>query len=650
MSYKLALNSKEIREYIGNHKLLALDIETSPFEKFRNDDKASLDAHKSSITGISFSVEKGTGIYVPFNHKVGRNADFVGTFDWIKHNILMNENLTVAIHNAAFETMFFYALGFVSKCKVYDTLSAAQMTLKTHTEFRKLSDCGLKKLVPELLKIELPTFSEVVSKNNNSLACFDELDSEDSETIRYACADSDHALRLYHVFNNWFDKNLPNHRFIVENIESPTSIYVGIMKYNGVHINTALMKEKREELLQMKSQLKEDINLMTGGVDIGKNASTKDLKKYLYEHLKLPVLKRTNSGDGSIDDEAILLLEEYCKEKHPIIHPVFDMIREYRNLDKIISTYIDGILRYHDLKTNKVHCDFYQLGTDSGRFSCHNPNFQNLKSGLISGFNVRDFIIAPKNTSIIEADYSQVELKIAAYLSQDDTMLSAYRNKEDIHAITTSAVFKIPVEEAKNKSDPKYKKRRTVAKSTIFGVLYGIYKNGLKRNLKVSAGIDLSPQECETFISGLKNKFSGLSNWQKNTVRQAKKNMYIETKFGRRRYLPNINSVNFKNRSSAERVALNHGVQGLAAECLKLSMVRLIKQLQNYPYLLPIFTVHDSLVFICPDEKIKESAKLIKCCMEEKPFPDFDIELNAEVSAGKSYGKLKEIEVTKSGY
>ena len=107
--------------------------------------------------------------------------------------------------------------------------------------------------------------------------------------------------------------------------------------------------------------------------------------------------------------------------------------------------------------------------------------------------------------------------------------------------------------------------------------------------------------------------------------------------------------TNFKNRSSAERVELNHGVQGLAAECLKLSMVRLIKQLQNYPYLLPIFTVHDSLVFICPDEKIKESAKLIKCCMEEKPFPDFDIELNAEVSAGKSYGKLKEIEVMGSG-
>ena len=178
MSYKLALNSQEIREYIGTHKLLALDIETSPFEKYRNDDKASLDAHKASITGISFSVEKGTGIYVPFNHKVGRNADFVETFEWIKTNILLSENMTVVIHNAAFETMFFYALGFIPKCKVYDTLSAAQMTLKTHTEFRKLGDCGLKKLVPELLKVELPTFESVTEGR-----FFDKLNSKDVETI-----------------------------------------------------------------------------------------------------------------------------------------------------------------------------------------------------------------------------------------------------------------------------------------------------------------------------------------------------------------------------------------------------------------------------------------------------------------------------------
>ena len=132
MSYKLALNNDEIAEYTGSKKLLALDIETSPFTEYRSDPKSSLDAHKSTITGISFSVEKGTGIYVPFQHKVGINADFVETWKWIRQNILMNKNLTVVIHNAAFETMFFYALGCVPQCKVYDTLAAAQIVKSAH--------------------------------------------------------------------------------------------------------------------------------------------------------------------------------------------------------------------------------------------------------------------------------------------------------------------------------------------------------------------------------------------------------------------------------------------------------------------------------------------------------------------------------------
>ncbi len=208
MSYKLALNKEEIAEYIGKSKTLALDIETSPKSKYRDDEKASLDAHRATITGISFSVSENSGIYVTFHHKVYKNADFVDTWNWIQNNILVNENLTVVIHNAAFETMFFYALGCVPQCKIYDTLAAAQLTLKTSTEFRKLSDSGLKKLVPELLKVELPTFSEVVSQAKRlkipgelecemgaGSACFDELDSQNPETIRYACADSDYALR-----------------------------------------------------------------------------------------------------------------------------------------------------------------------------------------------------------------------------------------------------------------------------------------------------------------------------------------------------------------------------------------------------------------------------------------------------------------------
>ena len=348
MSYKLALNIDGIAEYIGDSRILALDIETSPLTEYRNEPKSALDTHKASITGISFSVLENTGIYVPFRHKVGKNSDFVRTWDWIQQNILMNEKLTVIIHNAAFETMFFYALGCVPQCKVYDTMAAAQMTLKNDTEFRKLSDSGLKKLVPEIFGVELPSFDDVTEGK-----FFDELDSEDFETMRYACADSDFALQLYRYFNAWFDKNLPKHRYIVEKIESPTAVYCGLMKYNGVPLDLNLMREKSNEAELQIHQLKEDIELMADGVDIGANAGTKDFKNYLYKTLNLPVLKLTEKFTKAADDEALILLSEWCKQHKPDLVPLFQMVTEYRKWNKLKSTYIDGYLRQRRINRKK---------------------------------------------------------------------------------------------------------------------------------------------------------------------------------------------------------------------------------------------------------------------------------------------------------
>ena len=649
MSYKLALNSKEIREYIGNHKLLALDIETSPLSSFRDDEKASLDAHKSSITGISFSVEKGTGIYVPFNHKVGRNADFVETFNWIKNNILLNKNLTMVIHNAAFESMFFYALGFIPKCKIYDTLSAAQMTLKTHTEFRKLSDCGLKKLVPELLKIELPTFSEVVSKNNNSSACFDELDSENSETIRYACADSDYALRLYHVFNNWFDKNLPNHRFIVENIESPTSIYVGIMKYNGVPLDVELMRSKGEEAQEQINQLREDIHLTIGNIDIGANAGTKDFKNYLYKTLELPVLKTTEKLSEAADDEAMLLLSEWCKKNRPELVPLFDMIKDYRKWNKLKSTYIDGYLKFLNSSTNRIHPDLMPLSTQTGRFASRNANLQNCPRKDNDPIGVRNFIRADKGNIILSLDFSQIELRVGAFYCRDEKMLETYKNGGDIHAQTTSVIFNIPFSQAIDKNAPRYKERRTIAKNCNFGVFYGLFPRGLQRTLKFKAGLDKNLDECSEIISNLKAGYKGLEIWQRKIKKEASMRGYSETYLGRRRYLPSINSANWNKKSFAQRCALNTPIQGTAADILKIAITKILKGLSERIWLKPILQIHDELVVELPKEKLSEAINFMKKCMEEKPFDNFDVPLVAEASFGKTFGKLKEIEVTKSG-
>ena len=644
MNYKLALSKEEIQEYIGPHNLLALDIETSPFKEYRNDNKASLDAHKSSITGISFSVEENTGIYVPFNHKVGRNADFVGTFEWIKNNILLNENMTVVIHNAAFESMFFYALGFIPKCKIYDTLSAAQMTLKTHTEFRKLSDCGLKKLVPELLKIELPTFSEVVSKNNNSSACFDELDSENSETIRYACADSDYALRLYHVFNNWFDKNLPNHRFIVENIESPTSIYVGIMKYNGVPLDVELMRSKGEEAQEQINQLREDIHLTIGNIDIGANAGTKDFKNYLYKTLELPVLKTTEKLSEAADDEAMLLLSEWCEKNRPELVPLFDMIKDYRKWNKLKSTYIDGYLKFLNSSTNRIHPDLMPLSTQTGRFASRNANLQNCPRKDNDPIGVRNFIRADKGNIILSLDFSQIELRVGAFYCRDEKMLETYKNGGDIHAQTTSVIFNIPFSRAIDKNAPRYKERRTIAKNCNFGVFYGLFPRGLQRTLKFKAGLDKSLEECTEIISNLKAGYKGLETWQRKVKTNASVRGYSETYLGRRRYLPSINSADWGKKSFAHRCALNTPIQGTAADILKIAITRILKGLNERMWIRPILQVHDELVVEVPKDKLKEAASFIKKCMEERPFENFDVPLVAEGAVGKTFGTLKDLE------
>ena len=639
MEYKLALNKEKIARYIENFKLLALDIETSPLSQYRNDEKSALDAHKSTITGMSFSVSKGSGIYVPFHHKVGLNADFVDNWDWIKQNILMNENLIVVIHNAAFETMFFYALGCVPQCKVYDTLAAAQMSLKTQTEFRKLADSGLKKLVPELLNIELPSFKDVTQG-----VYFDMLDSESFETIRYACADSDYALQLYYLFNKWFDENMPKHRFIVEQIESPTAVYVGLMKYNGVHLDLNLMHEKGLEAGLQIDQLKEDIAIMTDGASIGANASTKAFKDYLYKTLGLPVLKTTEKFSEAVDDEALILLSEWCEQNRPELVPIFQMIAEYRKWNKLKSTYISGYLKFLNTDTKRIHPDLMPLATETGRFASRNANLQNTPRKDNDPIGIRKFIAAPKGKMLISLDFSQIELRIGAFYCRDEKMLETYRNNGDIHAQTTSVIFNIPFSEAIDKGNSHYKERRTIAKNCNFGVFYGLFPKGLQRTLKFKAGLSKSIDECCEIISNLKAGYKGLEKWQRKVKRQAAEDGYVETYLGRRRYLPSITSADWGKKSFAQRCALNTPIQGTAADILKLAMGRIIKGLSERLWLKPLLQIHDELIFEVPKDKVNEAVNFVKECMEQQPFEGFDVPIIAEAAAGETFGTLSELE------
>ncbi|MEE3405967.1 MAG: DNA polymerase, partial [Acutalibacteraceae bacterium] len=367
---------------------------------------------------------------------------------------------------------------------VYDTICASQMTLKNAYEFRKLNESGLKKLAAELCGEPLPTFTDVTGGRH-----FDELDPEDKETIRYGAADSDFALRLYHKFNDWFDRFLPKHRYIVEEIESPTAVFVGLMKNNGVPMDIPAMVSAKEKAVKAIESLRVQIADMIGNVDIGSNCGTAALRDYFYDELRLPVLKRTDKHAPSMDDEALLLLQENCRRNRPDMVGLFDLIFEYRKWQKLKSTYLDGYIGNVNATTGRIHPDLMQLAADTGRFACRKPNLQNQVSPGQDPIGIRNFITAPNGWTLLEADYSQAEIRLCAYLSQDKVLLDAYRHGADVHAITTSAVFGIPIEEAMDHKNPEYKHRRTVAKGTMFGIMYGIGGAGLSRNLYTNAGI-----------------------------------------------------------------------------------------------------------------------------------------------------------------
>lgn len=639
MGYKCVYMLSEIQEYLKNTVLFAFDFETSPRDKWRNDKSAALDAHKADITGISFSVSEGTAIYVPLKHRSGQNAENqAAIWDYLKLLFESKDVIKVA-HNLAFESMFLYARGIVLQKPCYDTIAASQLTLKSKWEFRSLADSGLKTLAPALCKAEMTEFSTVTEGR-----FFDELNPQDEKTVRYACADSDYTLRLYHVFNQWFDRFLPKHRTIVEEVESPTSVYVGIMKYNGILVDKSAMLKKQAEAAEKIVSIRKEIAGIIGNVEIGANASTSAFKKYLFVDLGLPVMKTTAKHQEAADDETMILLKEWCESNRPELARLFDLVQEYRKWGKLKSTYIDGYLRFIDDDTGRIHPDLMPLGTETGRFASRNPNMQNCPQKDNDPIGVRKFIISPAGKVLLSLDFSQIELRVGAFYCRDKRMLGTYRTGGDIHAQTTSVIYRIPFEEAADKNAPHYKERRTIAKNCNFGVFYGLFPTGLQRTLKFKAGLNPTLSECETIIQNLKSGYPGLAKWQDEVKKRAAVSCYSETWLGRRRYLLGIRSSDWGKKSFAERCALNTPIQGTAADILKLACGRIISGLPERLWLKPMLQIHDELVFELPEDKVDEAVVFIKECMETQPFPEFDVPIVAEASVGRNFGEMKEME------
>ena len=454
---------------------------------------------------------------------------------------------------------------------------------------------NLEEIIEEYLEININDFIENDQNKNedcNQINLFDNLDNNKNELNkkRYSI----YVYCIYKLQETMSEKLKEiNSLELFSNIEMPLVKVLGDMQFNGMYVD-------KEELIEFGDKLKQGLNELTNeiyelcGEEFNIN-STQQLGVILFEKLELPVYKKTKKGYST--DVDIL---EKLKNKHPVI----EKILEYRSLMKLNSTYVEGLLPYINEKTKRIHSYFHQTVTATGRISSTEPNLQNIPTRIEFGKRLRK-VFKPKEGCIyIDADYSQIELRVLAHISEDKHMLEAFKNDEDIHVQAASKVLGIPKEEVT-------KEQRSSAKAVNFGIVYGISDFGLSEQLGISK------KKAKEYIEQYLEKYSGIKKFMDDIVEIAKKQGYVETLFHRRRYIPEINSNNYMVRKFGERVAMNTPIQGTAADIMKIAMIDVYNKLkeENLDAKI-ILQVHDELMIECKKEDKEKVKTILKNCME----------------------------------
>ena len=422
-----------------------------------------------------------------------------------------------------------------------------------------------------------------------------------------------YARYIYMCKNKLTDKLKEKEQYKLFNeIEMPLVRVLAEMEYKGVLVDKKMLEEYSLSLGKKVDALVKEICDLAGE-DFNVN-STKQLGVILFEKLGLPVIKKTKSG-YSTDVDAL----EKLKNEHSII----EKILEYRTLSKLKATYVDGMLPLINGETKRIHANFKQTVTATGRISCTDPNLQNIPIRTELGRELRKIFIAPEGCSFIDADYSQIELRVLAHISGDETMIEAFKNGEDIHAITASQVFGVPLEEVT-------KQMRSEAKAVNFGIVYGISDFGLASN------IGINRKKAKIYIEKYFEKYPNIKKYMDSEKEKCKELGYVETLWGRRRYVPEIKSNNFNVRQFGERVAMNAPIQGTAADIIKIAMVNVFDELKkNNLKSKLILQVHDELVIEAPDDEVETAKEILVNCMEN--VIKLKLPLKAEAQVGKNW-------------
>ena len=486
--------------------------------------------------------------------------------------------------------------GFNPKNMMFDLTIASYILNPAKDNYR------LDEMILEVLGIVLES-----KKENVQLGLFDIPENEDKkeEYSRYAL----YILKCKEKYETELKEKNQFHLF--EDIEMPLMRVLAEMEFSGVLVDREIIDEFSKKLSSSVDNLTHEIWNMVG-TEFNIN-SPKQLGEILFEKLQLPVIKKTKSGYST--DADVL-------EKLRLEHPIIDKILEYRTLNKLKATYIDGIIPLIK-EDGRVHAKFNQTVTATGRISCTEPNLQNIPIRTEIGKELRKMFVAKEGFTFLDADYSQIELRVLAHISGDENMIHAFNSGEDIHAMTASQVFDVPLEDVT-------KQMRSEAKAVNFGIVYGISDFGLATN------IGTSRKKAKEYIEKYFAKYPGIKAYMDRTVKECKEKGYVETLWGRRRYVPEIKSNNFNVRQFGERVAMNAPIQGTAADIIKIAMINIEKELEDKKLESKLLLqVHDELVIETKLEEIETVRELLVRNMEN--VIKLDVPLKVEAEEGKTW-------------
>ncbi len=575
---------------LKSSSLFAFDTETT-----------SLDYLDARIVGLSFAIEIGTAAYLPLNHDypgAPTQLNFERVLSLFKP-LLEDPQQHKVGHNLKYDRHIMLNHGIVLHGIEHDTM------LQSYVLDSTASRHDMNSLAEKYLGRTTIHFEDVAGKGKKQLT-FNEIEIE--QAAPYAAEDADITLQLHQTL--WPQlKDIPNLQSLYQSLEIPLLPVLNALERNGVNIDIWMLQQQSDELSKKIVNFEQQAwNIAEEEFNLG---SPKQLGTILYEKLKLPILKKTPKGQPSTAES---VLQDLADDGYELPR----VIMSFRSLSKLKSTYTDRLPEQVNKSTGRVHTSYHQAVTATGRLSSSDPNLQNIPIRSEEGRKIREAFVAPEGYTILAADYSQIELRIMAHLSQDIGLLKAFAAREDIHCHTAAEIFGVSLDNVT--SD-----QRRSAKAINFGLIYGMSAHGLSKQLNIERG------QAVNYMNTYFERYPGVKNYMNSTRDQAKIDGYVETLFGRRLYLPEINASNGMRRQYAERTAINAPMQGTAADIIKLAMNSIQNWLNSEPAdIRMIMQVHDELVFEIPTEQLDRAEKIIEGFMVQAA----DLSVPLEVGIG----------------